>query len=165
MPKIDAYKDSTAYVGRMYDRCRRSSIKRGHPEPSFSLEELRAWALNQPDYQNIYDAWISAGRPQEIVPSIDRLNDYEPYSLSNIRITTWEKNRSKAYKHRKDGTNCKVNKPVIQLDKQGKFVAYHHSVAHASRSTQTNRGSITSALQRRRNTAGGYQWRYLLFIM
>lgn len=65
-----------------------------------------------------------------------------------------------AAKHDYHQINRKQMKPVLQYDKHGIFIARHDGVAAASRSIGINAGHICCCLKGRRNSCGGYQWKY-----
>lgn len=71
--------------------------------------DFEAWILSQPNLYTLYSEWIASGWSKESRPSVDRLDDYATYSLTNIRLVTWKENKSKGHKDRKSGVNGKVN--------------------------------------------------------
>ena len=79
----------------MYSHQRASSKKRGHPEPSYDSHWLREWVLSQPEYDEIYKAWVLSGYDKNYTPSIDRIDDSKGYSFDNVQIMTWSENRMK----------------------------------------------------------------------
>lgn len=60
----------------------------------------------------------------------------------------------------KFGKNHHSSKPVLQLTKEGRFVAEHGGVNEASRITGVGASSISICCRRHDLTAGGYTWRY-----
>ena len=51
-------------------------------------------------------------------------------------------------------------KQVIQFTKDGVFVAKYQSMMDAARQTKVNNRSICACCNGKRNSAGGYKWRY-----
>ena len=42
-----------------------------------------------------------------LAPSIDRKDDYKPYTFDNIQLTTWQQNKAKGHEDCKNGINNK----------------------------------------------------------
>lgn len=146
---------------RMYSHQRASSKKRGHPEPSYDSHWLREWVLSQPEYDEIYKAWVLSGYDKNYTPSIDRIDDYKPYTKENIQITWWSENNKKRCLDMMLGKNNKVNKKIIQKDVHGNAIAEHYSIGSAARKTNVSRESISLCCRGKTSSAGGYCWDYL----
>ena len=148
-------------IGRIYstqkDRCK----LKGVALPTYSLEWLANWLRNQDLFHILYQEWVDNDYEKMLKPSIDRLNDYESYTESNIRLTTWEDNCNKHYSDRKNGINNKHSKAVVQLNPNGSIVEIHYSISEAERVTGIGNAEISKCLNgyRNRTTAGGYGWR------
>ncbi|MCK5343243.1 MAG: hypothetical protein KAR20_07555 [Candidatus Heimdallarchaeota archaeon] len=130
--------------------------------PNYTLEELRQWALNQEIFHKLYKNWVNSGYKKMFKPSFDRINDYNPYTLNNIQITTWQENYDRGNKDRVDGINNKQNKSVIQLTKNGQIINEFYSTCNASRETKINQSNISAACRGIRPMAGGYIWRFII---
>lgn len=83
------------WLGRLYKTQRRSSKKRGHPHPSYTQEELGAWASAQGTYKTLWEDWVASGFERMRAPSVDRIDICKPYTLGNIRLVSWEENKLK----------------------------------------------------------------------
>lgn len=55
---------------------------------------------------------------------------------------------------------CNVEKPVIQLTKDGEFVSQYPSISEAARKTKIERININLCCLGKRKTAGGYVWQF-----
>lgn len=143
----------------IYSGQKKSSKRRDHTPPSYTKVELTVW-LYANGFDSIYDKWISTNYNTKLKPSVDRLNDYEPYSLSNIQLVTWGENETKSYKDRKNGVNNKRSKSVTQFDDEYKFIATYHSACEASRITDTLQGKITECCKGRRKSTNSFKWKY-----
>ena len=77
---------------RMYGRQKSRSIRRGHPEPEYTLEEYRAWLKSQPNFKELFGNWVLSGYDMEVAPSCNRLNNSEHYKFSNIELITKREN-------------------------------------------------------------------------
>ena len=99
---------------RIYASQLSSSRRRGHVKPSYSVDDLRAWMQSQNNFNSLYDNWVDSGYSKMITPSCDRLDDFMPYSLNNIRLVTWGDNSDKGHMDRANGRGttglqCRAN--------------------------------------------------------
>lgn len=88
----------------------------------------------------------------------------------NLRICTCKENQNfelckinKSIVHKDIHKNClSTSKPVLQLDKNGYFIAEYPSVMEAKRATGINHGHIAECCRGNgiRKTAGGFKWEY-----
>lgn len=160
MPKADYYDTSEKYIGRMYQSMvDRSKVKNLSPL-TFSKEDFAVWVQGQLLYQQLFDDWVASGNSRFSAPSIDRLDDYIGYTLTNIRLVVYQENLEKGHKDRREGVNNKVSRTIEQLDDEGNVLNTFPSISYAARETETNRGSINQVLAGTRLRAGGYKWRY-----
>jgi Mor family transcriptional regulator len=141
------------------DRC----IKRNHPMPSYSREELHKWVVSQPNFNSLYDNWVKSGFDTWTRPSINRLDNTLSYSFDNIELITWKENMDKAKEDIKDGSlnTSKAHKAVHQLSRDGEFIEKYISVGQASRATGINKSHIASTCRGNRKSAGGFKWKYI----
>jgi len=133
--KDKEYKRSlVGHLTKVYSNQKTSSRRRGHPLPNYSLKEFREWALNNPKYVELWEAWEDSNFDRDLAPSFDRLDDSKPYTFDNMQIVTAIENLRKQSWQRVEGTaKNDVCKPVIMTDLDGNFIAEYHSVAEASR--------------------------------
>lgn len=118
----------------IYKTQKANSKKRKMNPPNYTKEEFREWLYNN-NFKNIYNKWVEYGYLKEFKPSVDRINDFKPYSFDNIILVTWQDNiNHNAFDmltaNGKSGKRCKA---VIQLDKNGNILAEYHSFSHARR--------------------------------
>jgi len=146
-------------VKGIYANQKRRSKKRGHSQPTYTLEELIHWFNNHPLANALYDAWRLSGYRRGLVPSVDRLDDSVGYSFDNIQLLTWSENDSKGCEDRKSGRMKKCNnEAVVQRDKKGKFISRYHSQHDASRITNISQTSISLCCSGKQYSAGGFLW-------
>lgn len=173
-----AYKRSPeGLVKVMYNTQKRSSNHRKHIPPQYSYKELYLWVISQPNFNKLFMNWVNSSYSKMLVPSCDRLNDYLPYSLDNLRLVTWQENKDKFHKDQIDGINNKCNKAVIQRSLDGKFINEFYSVQAAARSLNKSHGAIAcccrKAIVKKKRKDGridlipvlsayGYKWEYKL---
>lgn len=151
-------------VGRMsqiYATQVMNSKARKHDRPAYTRAELTAWAFKN-GLDALHLAWMDSGYEKDLIPSVDRLEPTQPYSLTNIRLVTWKENNDKAYEDRKTGRHItKQNRRVEQLTLDGEHVAYYPSIAAAARATGIQRTNINAMCMGKPRTAvGGYLWRH-----
>ena len=148
-------------VSGIYKTQKQSSIDRGHSEPSYSVEELKEWLFAQKLFHKLYDNWKRLDYQIDYIPSVDRKDDYIGYTIDNIQLMTWGENKKKANSDIFLGINKKTSKGVIQLSRDGDFIAEFNSVNHASRITGLDAPSISNCCNKKRyKRVGGYQWRF-----
>lgn len=138
------------------------SKQRKHPPPAYTRAELTAWAFTQ-NLEALVDTWRCAGYAKELIPSVDRKDPNQSYSLSNIRLVTWEENNEKAYEDRRACIHItKQNRRVEQLALDGTHITFHESIAHASRKTGITRTNINGMCKGKPfvKSVGGFLWRY-----
>lgn len=173
----EAYrKTKVGLVTSIYNNQRNSSKRRCHAEPSYSRGELTSWCLEQELFHTLYNDWVDSNYEKLSVPSIDRLNDYKPYSFDNIQLMTWRENKEKGHLDEVVGRNKKKSKAVNQYDLSGNLIATYHSTHNASRITGVNQAGISGVCNGKvvkkgyksngkprsgvPKTAGGFIWRF-----
>lgn len=144
----------------IYNNQIKSSKKREHKPPTYSKSEFLGYCSMSDKFVRLYNEWVKSGYNKELVPSIDRLDDYKGYSLDNIQVITFRENYKKAHRDMVEGRNNKRNKAVLQYDKQGNFIKEYHSVRQAGRELGISAGNISSACNGMYDTMGGFVWKY-----
>ncbi len=137
---------------------RKNSKRRGYAPPNYSLIEFRLWLFSQVNFDDLYANWESSGHDTNLRPSCDRLDNYKPYTLGNLRLTTWEINQAAAYSDMRNGINTKTSKGVVQLSLEGKFIAEFPSMSSAERGTPARASKICLVCKGSRKSAGGFNW-------
>lgn len=137
-----------------------SSKKRGHLKPNYSLSELREWIFHQDIFHKLYDEWVESGYDKWKRPSCDRIDDYKPYSLDNLRVVSWMDNWTKSSDDRVNGVNKKGFKPVSQYSIDGNIIKVFSSATQAERETGILRPNIYKCCSGKRKYAGGFIWKY-----
>lgn len=57
-----------------------------------SSEEFYGWALDHPDFKQLYAEYLASGRELRLAPSIDRIDSQRGYTLDNMRWLTQSEN-------------------------------------------------------------------------
>lgn len=119
----------------------------------FDMEWLHDFAKCK-KFNRIFKEWEKSGYRKELKPSLDRIFYKKGYTKTNIHWLTWSENRYKQSMERR----CRKG-PVYQM--QGnKLIKKHRSQRQAVIDTNIAQGGISSCLNGRRITAGGYNWTY-----
>lgn len=135
-----------------------NSKRRGHPKPSYCKDWFTNWLYDN-GFKLLYDNWVSSGYLKDFKPSVDRLDDYKPYTKDNIRLVKWKDNKDKQTQDillakSTSGERCK---PVIQYDSNGNFIAEYISFSSAKR---INGYSMERAIKSGKTDRKGFKWRY-----
>jgi len=154
-------KTEKGIVRVIYKTQRSNSKKRGHIMPSYTKDELCVW-LYLNGFKVLFDKWVASGYAKTKKPSIDRDDDYLPYSFDNIRLVTWEDNHKKAIEdvllgRSTSGEKCKS---VIQLSKDGAIIKEFASQSIAGRELGIPNKNISSVCRGVRKTAGGFVFKH-----
>ncbi len=159
--QLERSRTKKGLVGAIYSHQKQNSKRRGHTQPTYTLDELRGWFRNHPLANALYSAWRLSGYRTGLRPSVDRINDSRGYSFGNIQLMTWAENKAKADADRKSGKmkECQ-NKAVIQMDLDGRFITEHHSVSSAAKIVGSHKPRISSCCRGKSKTAAGFKWKY-----
>ena len=125
----------------------------------FSKQEFIDWCMQQSVYHTLHKKWSENDYIKWYAPSIDRKNDYKPYTFENMRLMSWHENSKKGNVHRKTGVNNKHSKEVICIDEMGTKTMYF-STMEAERNTKVSHSHISKCCNGVAKTAGGYRWEY-----
>ena len=153
-------KTERGVVKSMYQGQMSSSRYRKMPLPNYSFDDFFDWVMAN-GFKALYDEWAKKGHPKHLKPSADRINDYKPYTLDNIRLVTFCENHKKASQDKIKGINKKQLKPVIQMDSNGKILNEYYSIAEASRKTGLSAPSISNCCRGYKyKHVGGFKWAF-----
>ncbi len=147
-------------ISEIFLQQRGHSRERGHNPPEYTKEELIEWMQSQPKFHELFALWEESLYDRELRPSTDRTDDYKGYSFDNITLMTFGENVQKVCRDRISGTNNKQNISVIQMSLEGKHIQEYYSMAHASRELDIQQSSIGACCSGRRNSTGGFKWKY-----
>ncbi len=159
----DVARTKKGLIARIYANQKRNSKKRGHSLPTYTKQDLREWLMSQPKFHVLYDNWKRLDFHINYVPSVDRKNNNIGYTMANIQLMTWKENKAKGHRDIRSGIlthGVKPQKAVIQLKKDGEFVAKYVSLHEADRQTDINFKNISLCCKGKRKTAGGFIWEF-----
>lgn len=143
----------------IYSAQKKRSIHNNFPLPNYTMDELRDWLFDQPNFYKLFCDWRDSGYKRDLIPSCDRLNDNKGYSFDNIQLISWKENREKHYSDVRAGINNKRNKAVRQYYMNGKFIKEYYSQSQATRETGILQCNISGACLGKVRDAGGFMWR------
>lgn len=143
----------------MYSQMIKNSKDRGMDNPNFSRDELHIW-LDNNGYAAMYLYYSKNGFKSSDRPSIDRIDDYLPYTFENMQLTTWKENNTKAYKDRVDGRNTKQSRAILVFDLSGNFVREGYSINSVARDIGCKASHICDVAQGRRKQVHGFIFKY-----
>jgi hypothetical protein len=135
-----------------------NSKHRKHPLPRYTKEELKKW-LYANGFKELFNGWVNSGYQKNFKPSIDRIDDFKPYSFDNIVLTTILGNRQHQISDTLNGigTNGKKCKRVLQFDKNGNFLREY--VSHNS-AVRINGHCVSYGIRRAKVSKKGFIWKY-----
>lgn len=147
-----------------------NSRVRGLPLPNYSFEEFRSWILAQPNFKSLYKAWVNSKFDKYLKPSVDRIKEWETYTLDNIQVITWAENKAKGELDCKEGRRYSGVKPICSFDLVIEELQQQYISAHeAQRQLDIKHNTISSAINKTRQSngtklykGGSFKWMYLL---
>ncbi|MEE8299485.1 MAG: hypothetical protein V3R67_08925 [Thermodesulfobacteriota bacterium] len=117
----------------------------------FDLSWLHEFAKCK-KFDRLFSEWEKSGYRKEFKPSIDRILNSKGYEKKNVQWLTWSENRYKQTMERR----CRKG-PVIQM--QGdKVIKRYKSQRYAVMETGLSQSNMSSCLNGKRVTCGGYNW-------
>lgn len=137
----------------LYAKILERSRRNNKDNSQFTLAEFREW-LSKTDIHRLYGRWKEYGYKTNQRPSVDRIDPLRGYTFDNIQIITAEENRKK-------GDEEKIilwGIPVHQISMSGTIIAKYPSIKVASQITGINRNNISTVINKKRKSAGGYHW-------
>jgi len=142
------------WLSKVYATMKHKSKKRKMPLPSFSKQELEWWInkYHKKKLKRLFNNWKKNKYKIDLIPSINRLNNYKPYTLSNIELVTWKINNDKGH------ISCQ--KKVIQKDLDNNLIAEYPSIIQASIKNNCKCYNISSVCKGKRNKCAGFKWEY-----
>ena len=152
------YRTKKGLIANIYSTQRFKSKKRNYPLPVYTLEELRKWALSQSIFHKLFNEWVNSGYKHELVPSIDRLDDYKSYTFDNLQVVTWGENNNNYLYNVRNGINNKNRRAVLQYSLDGEFLNEYPSIKDAMRKTGVNH--VSAVCRGVLNKSGECIWKY-----
>ena len=150
------------FFARVYQNQRKSSKRRGHAMPDYTLNELIEWLKLQPNLTALWQGYQSSSHHRNFAPSLDRLDDSKPYTLNNLRLVTAHENIKKAARHIREGLLNRGEtraRPILQYSHdRSTLIARFQSSYEAEEITGFNASNIRSCCTGKLKSAYGYWW-------
>jgi len=162
MKKLTSKRKRVGLIREMYSIQKLTSERNHYPKPNYCVEELFDYIIDTVAFDILYKNWVDSDFKSELKPSIDRINDYLPYQLDNIRLTTWGINRNRGFFDRKNCINNKTNIPITGFNIRTKISVLFNSAREAERSLGIANQNIARCLNGKSFSAGGYTWEYYI---
>jgi hypothetical protein len=163
-------KNETTFINNLW--CRKRSINKYKYFCGFDMSktEFINW-LYENGFARLYMSYKENDYRKDLAPSVNRLDDYKPYSKENIELVTWEENnikgrqspktRERVYQKLGDIAKKLFERPVIKKDLDGKILATYKSVTEAAQMNKTNFSNISRVCRGVKKTHHGYIWQYM----
>lgn len=158
--RLEYSRTKEGLITKIYGAQKCNSKNRGHSKPTYSKKWLSSWLLSNPEFHRLYDMWVTSGYEKNIIPSIDRIDDYVGYTEYNIQLTVWHLNEKRGNKDRVNGINNKKSRAVTQFTKDNRKVRTYFSAVEARRVTGIDNSDINKVCKGKNKTAGGFIWKY-----
>jgi len=148
------------FIARLYGSQRGNSKRRGHTPPVYSKADLKDWLFAQEKFHHLFHLWEVSNYDKMLVPSVDRIDDYEGYNFSNIQLMTWKENYEKLAEDTNNRVHNKSRKAVEQYTLEGVYVKTFSSMGDASDSFGVDISNITNACSGKYRSSCGFKWKY-----
>ena len=152
------YRTVPGMITAIYTAQKVKSRERRMSAPSYTKEEFKDWLCKQPNFLMLYNKWLYSGCEKMKKPSVNRKNDYKPYTFDNIELDTWRYNWEKSNLDRISGINNKCNISVKRISKDTGEIVEYHSISEAARMNNCSSGGISEARNGKKEIFIGYIW-------
>lgn len=146
-------------LSHMYSNQIKSSKRKWYKLPDYSRAELLIWATSQLNFNKLFNNRVKSWYNTMLIPSWDRLNDYKPYTLSNLRLVTWWENNKKAHKDMVSCINNKSKRAVFWISIDNWNRVDFISIKDAWDKLWINKWGISQCC--RGNPRYSHAWRYI----
>lgn len=147
------------YITQAFSSVRYKSKRRGEEYPNFTKDEFVLWMHEN----NVHLKWIEYVDSDYNIdkkPSVDRIDDYNPYTFDNMQLITWKENRLKGVNGKKHHLACsnKQNmKRVKIVDIFGETLQEFDSIKDCAEYLGVHKVSVSRVLCGRRKTIKGFK--------
>ncbi len=158
---VKDYRSEKGVIRTIYKSQVRHSRLRGHSQPGYTKKQLSNWMYKN-GFDVLYQEWVDSGYAKLKKPSVDRIDDFKPYSFGNIQLITWACNKE----HQKNDMICGIGtsgrhcKSIRQINKNGVVVAIYYSQSEAERQTGIGSNNISACCLGKQKYAGGFSWSF-----
>lgn len=162
-------REKGGWVTKTYGNMRARNRSKFGIEIDFTREDFEKWLNDNyfDKFDELFRSYVESDCDKDLAPSIDRLDDYAPYTLDNIHLTTWRINNEKGRTSRKTKEHCSEmakrvwSKEVAQYNINGKLVEVFPSTREAERSLGfVDSSAISKVCRGLKKTHKGFIWKY-----
>lgn len=150
---LDRHRTKDGLIADIYNGQRKRN------KVTYSLVEFKEWIYSQMRFHELFDIWKNKEYDMMLIPSVDRKNPNQCYSLGNIQLLTWQENKYKGYEDRKSGLDLR-NTRKVKYYIDGIEVAQFASIMIASRELNIKRENIKNSLIKGHKEGGKRIWVY-----
>lgn len=155
------------WYSRVYNNMRQRNKRKFSKELPFTKNEFILWIdTNYHDvFDDMFSKYIKSNCDKKLVPSIDRIDDYDSYHFENMQLVTWEQNDIKGTNGIKNKVSCAevgkkyCSKTVIQYDENMNIIMKYSSTHEVNRILGFDSSLIAKAC-REGFKSKGYYWAY-----
>lgn len=72
----------------------------------FDKDTFYQWALQQPEFYKLFDAYVASKYNRKLAPSIDRVDSSKGYTFDNVEWVTMQENSIRGLKSRYNQNPC-----------------------------------------------------------
>jgi len=145
----------TGVITKIWNNQVNNTKRRNMSPPNYTKRELIHWLYDN-GFVELYREYRKSGYVKDKVPSCDRLDDYQSYSLGSLRLVTWRENYMTAHKDRTSGVNNKHSKAVDKFTLDGVYVESYWSMAKAERENGLGSGMVSCCCHGQITHAGNF---------
>ena len=153
-------KTKEGVIQTIWDSQKLSCKLRKMEQPKYTKDWFFDWCLSQEIFHTLFEAWEKSGYTKHLKPSVDRINNFETYLETNIRLMTWEENNLLGNLALKEGTSTFNYVGVSQYTLDGVFIKDFLNTREAERELGITYQNIHGTCKGRRNQAGGFVWKF-----
>lgn len=158
----------SGWCSNIYNNMKQRNKKKFGKELPFSKEEFVHWIDEnyKEKFDEMFQNYVDSGCDKYLVPSIDRVDDYDSYHFENMQLLTWEQNDIKGTNGIKNKVSCAevgkkyCSKIVAQYDENMNEIMRFSSTHEVTRVLGFDSSLIAKAC-REGFKSKGYYWKYI----
>ena len=156
------------WYSRIYHNMQQRNKRKFDKDLPFSKEEFIKWIDEnyREKFDDLFKKYVDSGCEKYLVPSIDRVDDYDSYHFDNMQLLTWEQNDIKGTIGIKNKVSCAevgkkyCSKTVAQYDENMNEIMRFSSTHEVTRILGFDSSLIAKAC-REGLKSKGYYWKYI----
>ena len=158
----------SGWYSKIYNNMKQRNKKKFGKSLPFSKEEFVSWIDKnyKERFNDLFQKYVDSGCDKYLVPSIDRIDDYDSYHFGNMQLLTWKQNDVKGTNGIKNKVSCAevgkkyCSKTVVQYDENMNEIMRFSSTHEVTRILGFDSSLIAKAC-REGFKSKGYYWKYI----